>query len=51
MDKISELLKSVQKTNKTMTRQKLIEELSKCRYSAVALVMVCENDRKSACGK
>jgi len=34
-----------------MTEKKLIEELSKCRYLAVALVMVCENDRKSACSK
>lgn len=47
MDKISELLKYVQKTNKNMARQKLIEELSKCRYSAVALVMVCDNGKKA----
>lgn len=46
---IETILKSVQKTNPTMTRQKLIEELSKCRYSAVALAMVCENEKKSAC--
>lgn len=43
------ILKCVRKTNPTMTRDKLLEELSKCRYSAVALVMVCENDRKSDC--
>lgn len=43
------ILECVRKTNQTMTRDKLIEELSKCQYSAVALVMVCENDRKSAC--
>lgn len=51
MDKLSELLKYIQKTNPSMDRKHLIEELSKCRYSAVALVMVCDNDRKSACCK
>lgn len=40
------ILECVRKTNPTITRGKLLEELSKCRYSAVALVMVCENDRK-----
>ena len=44
-DKLSELLKYIQKTNPSMDRKRLIEELSKCRYSAVALVMVCENDK------
>lgn len=44
-DKLSELLKYIQKTNPNMDRKRLIEELSKCRYSAVALVMVCENDK------
>lgn len=44
-DKLSELLKYIQKTNPSMNRKRLIEELSKCRYSAVALVMVCENDK------
>ena len=43
-----ELLKYIQRTNPEMTMDRMIEELSKCRYSAVALVMVCENDRKSA---
>lgn len=43
------ILVCVRKTNPSMTRDRLIEELSKCRYSAVALVMVCENDKKSAC--
>lgn len=42
----TELLRYIQRTNPEMTRDKLIEELSKCRYSAVALVMVCENDKK-----
>lgn len=44
-----DLLKYIQRTNPEMTMERMIEELSKCRYSAVALVMVCENDRKSAC--
>lgn len=43
------ILECVKKTNPTMTTDKLIKELSKCRYSAVALCMVCENDKKSAC--
>lgn len=45
---IDRILECVRKTNPQMTEKKLIEELSKCRYSAVSLVMVCENDRKSA---
>lgn len=45
------ILDFVRKTNPQMTESKLIEELSKCHYSAISLVMVCENDRKSAdCG-
>lgn len=43
---IEYILECVRKTNPGMTRDKLIEELSKCRYSAVALYMVCENDKK-----
>lgn len=39
------ILECVRKTNSGMTMDKLIEELSKCRYSAVALFMVCENDK------
>ncbi len=46
---INHILECVKKTNPQMTKKKLIEELSKCRYSAIALVMVCENDKKSAC--
>lgn len=49
MEKATQLLKYVQKTNPTMTKEKLLEELSKSRYSAVALCMVCENDKRSAC--
>lgn len=46
---IEYILECVKKTNPTMTRDKLIEELSKCKYSSVALYMVCENNKKSAC--
>lgn len=45
----NELLSYIQRTNPEMTMERMIEELSKCRYSAVALYMVCEDDRKSAC--
>ena len=31
-----ELLKYIQRTNPEMTMERMIEELSKCRYSAVA---------------
>ena len=48
---IEYILKYVQKTNPAMTKDKLLEELSKCRYSAVVLCMVCENDKKSACNE
>lgn len=41
-----ELLRYIQRTNPQMTMDRMIEELSKCRYSAIALVMVCENDKK-----
>lgn len=44
-----ELLYYIQRTNPEMTMERMIEELSKCQYSAVVLVMVCENDKKSAC--
>lgn len=43
---IDKLLKYVRKTNPTMTREKLIEELSKSRYSSIALVMVSQNIRQ-----
>ncbi len=47
MDKISIILKWVQKSNPEMTRERLIEELLKCRYSAVSLVMVWQSGEKS----
>lgn len=46
MDKLSELLKYIQKTNPSMDRKRLIEELSKSRYSSIALVMVSQNIRQ-----
>ena len=35
---IGELLKIVQKTNPTMTRELLIYELSQCQYASKALI-------------
>lgn len=46
MMSIDELLEIIQKTNPTMTKEKLIEELGKNRYSSVALVMVLQNIRQ-----
>ena len=46
MIELDKLLKYVQRTNPTMTRKKLIEELGKNRYSSIALVMVAENVRQ-----
>ena len=43
MDKIDELLKYVRRTNQEMTRDKLIEELGKCEYSARALIFGFQN--------
>lgn len=48
---IEYILEFVRKTNPTMTKDKLLEELSKCRYSSVALCMVCENDKRLACNE
>ena len=46
MNDINKLLEYVQKTNPTMTSEKLIEELSINRYSSIALVMIAENIRQ-----
>ena len=46
MIELDKLLKYVQKTNPTMTKEKLIEELSKSRYSSIALIMIAENIRQ-----
>ena len=46
MIELNELLEYVQRTNPTMTREKLIEELGKNRYSSIALIMVSQNIRQ-----
>lgn len=46
MNDINKLLEYVQRTNMTITKEKLIEELSKSRYSSIALVMVSQNIRQ-----
>lgn len=46
MIELNELVEYVQKTNPTMTKEKLIEELSINRYSSNALVMIAENIRQ-----
>ena len=43
MIELNELVEYVQNTNPTMTKEKLIEELSINRYSSIALVMVSQN--------
>ena len=46
MIELNKLVEYVQKTNPTMTKEKLIEELGKNRYSSIALAMVAENVRQ-----
>ena len=46
MDKLSELLKYIQKTNPSMDRKRLIDELGINRYSSIAIVMIAENVRQ-----
>ena len=48
MIELNELVEYVQKTNPTMTKEKLIEELSINRYSSIALVMIAENIRQES---
>ena len=43
MIELYKLLEYAQRTNLTMAKEKLIEELSKNRYSSIALVMVSQN--------
>lgn len=45
------ILECVRETNPDMTMDNFLEELSKCRYSAVALCMVCKNDKKLTCNE
>ena len=46
MIELNELVEYVQKTNPTMTKEKLIEELGINLYSSIALVMIAENIRQ-----
>lgn len=46
MIELDKLLEYVQRTNLTMTKEKLIEELGKSRYSSIALVIVSQNIRQ-----
>ena len=46
MIELDKLLEYVQRTNPTMTKEKLIEELSKNRYSSISLVMISQNIRQ-----
>ena len=46
MIELDKLLKYVQRTNLTMTMEKMIDELSKSRYSSIALIMVSQNIRQ-----
>ena len=48
MNDIDRLLKYVQRTNPEMTKEKLIEELGKCHYSWINLVMTWRNIEKQA---
>lgn len=44
---VDELLKIIQKTNPTITKELLIYELSQCRYASKALVHTEECCRKN----
>lgn len=49
MDKLDELLRYVQKTNPEMTRENLIDELSRSDYAARSLIftkeVVCQEEK------
>lgn len=47
MDKVDELLRYVQKTNPEMTREKLMDELSRSDYAAKSLIFTAETFRKN----
>lgn len=46
MDKIDGILKWIQKTNPTMTKDRLIEELGKSQCSTIGLIILWENSKK-----
>lgn len=41
--KLQELLAYIQRTNPQMTEEKLIEELSKSKYSSMAIIITMDN--------
>ena len=45
MDKVDELLRYVQKTNPEMTREKLMDELSRSDYAARSLIFTATAER------
>ena len=45
MDKVDELLRYVQKTNPEMTREKLMDELSRSDYAARSLIFTAQTIR------
>lgn len=48
MNRIDKLLEYIHKTNPEMTRERLVEELEKCHYSAVGLIMTWQKSEKQA---
>lgn len=48
MVELDKLLKYVQRTNPTMTKENLIEELGINRYSSIAIVIIAENVRQES---
>lgn len=48
---IEYILECIRKTNPGMTMDRMIEELCKCSYSAFSLAMICEEEKKYACGE
>lgn len=45
MEETKYLLEHVRKTNPEMSEERLEEELLKCKYSAIALLMVWQNEK------
>lgn len=46
MIELDKLVEYIQKTNPSIDRKRLIEELGKNRYSSIALIMIAENVRQ-----
>ena len=49
MERVDEILLYIQKTNPEMTREKLVEELSKSEYAAKSLIFGAMNVKKLKC--